>query len=280
MTNNLKLITTESFGDLPCNFYRNMNDDILLTRDQIGTALEYVYPTDGISKIHRKHQDRLDGLSVVAKLASTDGKEYNTTLYCQRGIMELCRWSNKPKANIFMDWVWDIVEKYRNNELIAYPSVDIAPIMESISNITNTLSVITDRLTNLEQYQSNQYLQKNKYPSAWYKRMKPKYTMLVEYFGCDISTLYSNIYKELEDTYNVDVDELWNEYCYENHVSKEDTYRMDAIEHHKQLKEATTLLVNSMLIKYGLQTEDEIKHFKRKTIFDMTPDEVAAKRAN
>jgi hypothetical protein len=35
---NLKLITTENFGELQCNFYRNMNDDILLTREQIGTA--------------------------------------------------------------------------------------------------------------------------------------------------------------------------------------------------------------------------------------------------
>lgn len=41
---NLKLITTEKFGIIPCNFYRNMNDDILLTREQIGQALEYVDP--------------------------------------------------------------------------------------------------------------------------------------------------------------------------------------------------------------------------------------------
>ena len=39
MANNLKLITSETFGDLSCNFYRNMNDDILLTREQIGLAL-------------------------------------------------------------------------------------------------------------------------------------------------------------------------------------------------------------------------------------------------
>ena len=36
----LKLVTTENFGNLECNFYRNMNDDILLTREQIGQALE------------------------------------------------------------------------------------------------------------------------------------------------------------------------------------------------------------------------------------------------
>lgn len=39
---NLKLVTTENFGNLECNFYRNMNDDILLTREQIGQALEYM----------------------------------------------------------------------------------------------------------------------------------------------------------------------------------------------------------------------------------------------
>lgn len=45
MTNNLKLITTETFGDLSCNFYHNMNDKILLTREQIGTILEYFQNT-------------------------------------------------------------------------------------------------------------------------------------------------------------------------------------------------------------------------------------------
>lgn len=57
MANNLKLITTETFGDLSCNFYRNMNDDILLTREQIGLALEYVDPINSIYKIHKRHNE-------------------------------------------------------------------------------------------------------------------------------------------------------------------------------------------------------------------------------
>ena len=68
MANNLKLITSETFGDLSCNFYRNMNDDILLTREQIGLALEYKNPNSSMSMIHKRHQDRLDPLSVVTKL--------------------------------------------------------------------------------------------------------------------------------------------------------------------------------------------------------------------
>jgi prophage antirepressor-like protein len=122
MKNNLKLITTETFGELQCNFYRNMNDNILLTREQIGTALEYTNPDASLAMIHKRHKDRLDNLSVVNKVLSTDGKSYSTTLYTERGVMEICRWSKSKKANEFMDWVWDIIEAYRNNELTSKSS--------------------------------------------------------------------------------------------------------------------------------------------------------------
>lgn len=59
MINNLKLITTEKFGDLDCNFYRNMNDNLLLTREQIGTALEYANPNAALSMIHKRHKKQI-----------------------------------------------------------------------------------------------------------------------------------------------------------------------------------------------------------------------------
>ena len=144
---NLTLITTETFNNLPCNFYRNMNDDILLTREQIGQALEYSYPDDALSKIHKRHSDRLDSLSVVVKLASTDGKMYDTTLYSEKGVMEICRWSNKPKANEFMDWTWDIIEKYRHNEL----TPDLSQITSTLTSITSTLTALTQAITSVQQ---------------------------------------------------------------------------------------------------------------------------------
>ena len=60
----LKLITTEKFGDLECNFYRNGNDDILLNREQIEAALEYANPNKAIQNIHLKHKDRLENLCI------------------------------------------------------------------------------------------------------------------------------------------------------------------------------------------------------------------------
>lgn len=96
---NLKLITTETFNNLPCNFYRNMNNDILLTREQIGQALEYSNPIDAIYRIHKRHQDRLDKMSICI----SDGSGHDIYYYNEKGVMEICRWSNSKQANLFMD---------------------------------------------------------------------------------------------------------------------------------------------------------------------------------
>lgn len=285
MANNLKLITTETFGDLSCNFYRNMNDDILLTREQIGAALEYVNPSKAIQKIHLSHKDRLENLCIRIvesrhpQIGGT-GIDVETIYYTQRGIMEICRFSRQAKANQFMDWVWDIVEKYRNNEFTPTQQINMAPITEAITSMSQAITTLTNNMASmqqdiqdLKQSQRNRFLLENRYPSAWYKKIAPKYKMLMEYFDCDRKELYSSIYKELEDTYNVDINQIHEDYCYENHLLKDECYPMDAIEHDTKLRNALTLLIDSSLVKYGLKTEEEIKNFKRETLFDREPVE-------
>ena len=274
---NLKLITTEHFENLKCDFYRNMNDDILLTREQIGNALEYVNPDAALSMIHKRHKDRLDSLSVLNRLISADGKEYETTLYTQKGIMEICRWSHKPKANQFMDWAWDIIERYHSRTLESKLD-NLKPITDALTTLTKSLTTLTNNMTTmhqdlqeLKQSQRNRYLLDKRYPSAWYKKMLPKYKLLQEYFDCSRSELYSSIYKELEDTYDIDINQIHEDYCYENHLLKDECYPMDAIEHDMKLRDALTLLVDSNLVKYGIQTAEQIRNFKRSTLFDREP---------
>lgn len=84
-----------------------------MTRQQIGQALEYDNPMIAIAKIHDRHKDRLDKFSVLTKLGSADGKQYNTHLYCAKGVYEICRWSRQPKADEFYDHVYDILEGLR-----------------------------------------------------------------------------------------------------------------------------------------------------------------------
>nr|DAG77123.1 MAG TPA: BRO family protein [Caudoviricetes sp.] len=250
---NLILITTETFNNLPYNFYRNMNDDILLTREQIGQALEYVYPDDALSKIHKRHSDRLDPLSVVVRLASTDGKMYDTTLYSERGIMEICRWSNKPKANDFMDWVWDIIESYRNNTL-SLQNINMKTFTNILTSLSNTqvvmmqtLNLLNEKITNLEE----QFKPKRKY-SYWTSKMFPKYKKLMDHLGYESNgELYRYLYKEFDTTYpDYNTHQVVDDYCYENKL--ETCFTLDAIEHDKTVRKLFESMVDNMLEKYNL----------------------------
>ena len=146
--------------------------------------------------------------------------------------------------------------------------LDLQPLVDSITTLTQAMITMQQDIQELKQSQINRYFTEKHYPSVWYKKMAPKYKMFTEYFDCTRSELYSSIYKELEDSYNIDINQIYEDYCYDNHLSKDECYPMDAIEHDTQLRNALTLLIDSSLMKYGLQTEDEIKHSKRKTLFD------------
>lgn len=163
------------------------------------------------------------------------------------------------------------VTKLQNNTNMTEMMESLNAMTQAITTLINNMISMQQDVQELKQAQRNRYLLEKRYPSAWYKKIAPKYKMLMDYFDCTRSELYSSIYKELEDCYNVDINQIHEDYCYENHLLKDECYPMDAIEHNTQLRNALTLLIDSSLVKYGLQTEDEIKNFKRKTLFDIEP---------
>lgn len=269
----LKLITTENFGELQCNFYRNMNDDILLTREQIGTALEYANPSTAIKNLHRKHKDRLDMLSVRIKLGGLQNEptsksdEQERVYYTERGIMELCRWSRQPLANQFMDWVWDIVERYRNREMI-----DITTVSSSLNKMMSILEKQDERLSNVEfQLQDKKQIEEKpryKKPyNPWFAKMNPKYQLLEDYFDITRGELYKNILEEMENIYNIDTNQIQADYCYENNITS--CYPLEPYEFKQKYRQMIEGIVNDNLIKYGIASEDDpIASTRHITIFD------------
>lgn len=272
---NVKLITTETFGNLPCNFYCNMNNDILITREQIGQALEYSDPIKAIQKIHLKHKDRLDELSVRIKGSTqiggdlTKSEEQERVYYTERGIMEICRWSRQAKANLFMDWVWDIIEKYRHNEL----QPDMKSLTDTLSSITQTLTTLTQTMTTMNQEineikqqsitQPKQIPKKNF--SYWSTKMFPKYQLLTDYFNISNRELYKELYREFTNTYpDIDLNQIVDDYCYENKL--ETCFTLDAIEHNRTVRQLYELMVDNILSKYNLSEESTTTKYK--TIFD------------
>lgn len=121
MTTALTLATQKPFGSLTCDFYKNDSGEFYMTREQVGQALEYKDPAKSIAKIHERNPDRLNPLSGVVSL-TTPGGQQNIFVYNLRGTMEICRLSRQPKADKFMDFVWDVMESlYAGRNVLATP---------------------------------------------------------------------------------------------------------------------------------------------------------------
>ena len=179
--------------------------------------------------------------------------------------MEICRWSRQKNANIFMDWTWDIIEKYRHNEL----TPDLSQITSTLTSITNTLTTLTQTMTSMQQeinsLKKPQQLPKKKW-SYWSTKMYPKYQLLTDYFHITHKELYKNLYSELQNTYpDIDLNQEIDDYCYENKL--EYTYTLDVIEHNLTLRKLFESVVDNLLNKYNLTDTYNI-NTKIQTIFD------------
>lgn len=264
---NLKLITTETFGDLSCNFYRNMNNDILLTREQIGIALEYSNPMNAIYKIHKRHQDRLDNLSICL----SDGLGHEIYYYNERGIMEICRWSNSKKANLFMDWVWDIIEKYRHNEL----QPNLQPLIDSLSILTQTITTMQQDINTLKESQTTKKLPEKKY-SRWKTNTFNKLNTLLSYVNTHseenlrLSEIIHLVIQETEDTYSIEINDYVEAYKSEFNLDT-NPYAIDVINHYKDIKDMFTLTLESIMNRLNLS--DNTKSAS-KNIFDILAEEL------
>lgn len=149
--NSMTVITSKPFGALNVDVYQNDKHQYYMTREQIGTALEYSDPRIAIYKIHQRNADRLDPLSSVTKLVTQVGnhtEERELFCYNLRGVMEICRFSRQPKADAFMDFCWDIMESLmRGNSVLADPQMDAALSKEFIDV---RLHALFDSVKNLQ----------------------------------------------------------------------------------------------------------------------------------
>ena len=132
----LELIKSGEFLGAICDFHRDENNNIYMTREQIGEALQYSDPIRNISKLHDRNKDRLDNFSVVVKLTTTDQKQYDTTLYIEKGIYDICRFSRQPLANDFYDWVYDQLILLRQTSGV----INLGEEKEFLDNYFPTLS--------------------------------------------------------------------------------------------------------------------------------------------
>lgn len=152
-TTSLTLATKRPFGTLTCDFWQGNDNEFYMTRDQVGAALEYTKQNEAIAQIHSRNADRLNPLSTLLKTKRVEGDrivERETFVYTLRGVMEICRFSRQPKADKFMDFVWDVMESlYNGNSVLAAPDQQTAVSNDTFKLMFDTLVKSQETTTTL-----------------------------------------------------------------------------------------------------------------------------------
>lgn len=126
--NELVLVKRAEFNgvELDCYVKPKQKDkgDFWATREQIGRLLEYEEPMKAIAKIHERHSERLDKFSTIVKLTTVEGSREvarEVTVYSFKGLLEICRYSNQPKADAVMDWLFEVADEIRRTGSYTLP---------------------------------------------------------------------------------------------------------------------------------------------------------------
>ena len=75
-----------------------------------------------------------------------------------------------------MDWVWDIIEKYRHNEL----QPNLQPLIDSLSILAQTITTMQQDISTLKESQTQKKLPEKKY-SRWKTNTFNKLNTLLSY---------------------------------------------------------------------------------------------------
>lgn len=117
----LKLVKQGEFLGTTCDFYVDEDNNIYMSRTQIGYALEYTNPSHAVLMIHQRHKERLDKFSIEVRSSQFEtpfngiGKNKKAFLYHEHGIYAICGYSNKAIAEKFNDWVYETISSIRKN---------------------------------------------------------------------------------------------------------------------------------------------------------------------
>lgn len=276
--NNLKLVETDVFNKIAiCDFWGNINNEYLVTREQIGRALGYSNPTKAIDNIHRKHRERIDKFSTTLTLGVLEGDRYverERILYNRKGIMEICRWSRQPLADKFMDWCWEIMDRLISNSLnpvtlsreeysmIVNAANEVGQLNKVNEQLTRQLQIISAQNTTMQDklsriWQKIMLIVPPVHYSSWKNKMSQKVVSLAKILGYtnddDRKSIYGDIYNMMKSGYDIDLDSYK-----ENYLLSQTDYKnvamIDVIDSDTALRDIFEEIVDRYIqIKSGLE---------------------------
>jgi prophage antirepressor-like protein len=113
LSNNLVKVSSNFFGSTECDFWKNENDDIYMTAEQLGRALEYSDPRISVGNIVTKHDYLKDKefSSVIQAITEVGNREMR--VFTEDGIYEVLSISKQHKAREFRQWVRGVIKQIR-----------------------------------------------------------------------------------------------------------------------------------------------------------------------
>ena len=236
-----------------------------------------------IKHIHKKWCEDI----IVSKgvqnfvLPTKSGNQETTCISIRKLPIALTKISITPKMKQKQPELASKLELYQDKcaDVLASIFIDhkttdqiiLQPIVDNLNTFTkavnDNLLSLSERISKLEekQLQTEKSLHTKRF-SYWTSKMFPKYQLLMDYFGIDKNKeLYKQLYKEFHNTYpDIEINQIVDDYCYENNLDS--CFTLDAIEHDKTVRKLFENMVDNLLKKYDLISENVI--VKERTIFD------------
>lgn len=273
----MKLVETDVFNKIAtCDFWGNINNEYLVTREQIGRALGYSNPTKAIDNIHRKHRERIDKFSTTLTLGVLEGDRYverERILYNRKGIMEICRWSRQPLADKFMDWCWEIMDRLISNSLntVTLSREEYSMIINTVNEVgqlnkvneqlTRQLQIISAQNTTMQDklsrmWQKIMLIVPPAHYSSWKNKMSQKIVSLAKILGYtnddDRKSIYSDIYNMMRSDYDIDLDSYKENYLL-SQIDCKNVAMIDVIDSDTALRDIFEEIVDRYIqIKSGM----------------------------
>ena len=296
MTNNTALQVTNF------NFY---GDDLIALKDnatgEIYTSINSIFRGIGFTDKDqiRKRRDKwindiviskgvvkfnIPTQGVVAKNDTTLFDEKDTYCISQHKLpLALAKITITPKMKKTQSELVSKLELYQDKcaDVLASVFLDhkttdqitMQPILDTLNTFTktvnDTLLSLNERMSKLEesQEQVKKSLPKKRF-SYWNSKMFPKYQLLMDYFEIPTGKngiLYKELYEEFHNTYpDIEINQIVDDYCYDNGL--ESCFTLDAIEHDKTVRKLFESMVEGLLEKYELFSDNVT--VREKTIFD------------
>jgi len=121
----LVLFKSENFQGIECDFWKNENDDVFMTSEQLGMVLGFSDPSKGVSNlINRKLKNgenpneylKTKEFSAILAMRTPSGIQ-ETRIFNEDGIYEVAFLARTERAKEFRSWVRKILKGLRKGEL-------------------------------------------------------------------------------------------------------------------------------------------------------------------